>query len=52
MWMSELLPETARIADRICLIRSLYTEAINHDPAVTLMQTGHQQPAALVSGHG
>lgn len=44
MWMSELLPETARIADRICLIRSLYTEAINHDPAVTLMQTGHQQP--------
>ncbi|MCA9108664.1 MAG: DUF1501 domain-containing protein, partial [Planctomycetaceae bacterium] len=31
-----------RIADRMCLIRSLYTEAINHDPAMTLLQTGHQ----------
>jgi hypothetical protein len=42
--VSELLPHTARIADRIAVIRSLYTEAINHDPAVTLLQTGHQQP--------
>ncbi len=42
--VSELLPHTARIADRLCVIRSLHTEAINHDPAVTLMQTGHQQP--------
>lgn len=42
MWLSELLPHTARFADDICLIRSLHTEAINHDPAMTLLQTGHQ----------
>ncbi|MCA9025653.1 MAG: DUF1501 domain-containing protein [Planctomycetaceae bacterium] len=42
IWLSELLPHCARIADRMCLIRSLYTEAINHDPAMTLLQTGHQ----------
>ena len=42
IWLSELLPHTARIADRICLVRSLFTEAINHDPAMTLLQTGHQ----------
>jgi len=41
-WLSEILPQTARIADRICVIRSLHTEAINHDPAMTLLQTGHQ----------
>ena len=43
-WMSELLPHTARVADELCFIRSMHTEAINHDPAVTLLQTGHQQP--------
>jgi hypothetical protein len=42
MWLSELLPHTARVADDICLIRSLHTEAINHDPAVTFFQTGFQ----------
>ena len=42
MWLSELLPHTARFADEICVIRSLYTDAINHDPAMTLLQTGHQ----------
>ena len=41
-WMSELLPHTARMADELCVIRSLYTEAINHDPAMTMMQSGHQ----------
>jgi len=40
--MSELLPNTARIADEIAIIRSMHTEAINHDPGVTLMQTGTQ----------
>lgn len=40
--LSELLPHTARSADDLCLIRSLHTEAINHDPAMTLLQTGHQ----------
>ena len=43
-WVSDLLPHTAKIVDELCIIRSLHTEAINHDPAVTLMQTGHQQP--------
>jgi hypothetical protein len=42
IWLSELLPHTSRIADRLCMIRSLYTEAINHDPAMTMLQTGHQ----------
>ena len=40
--MSELLPHTARIADELCIIRSLHTEAINHDPAMTMLQSGHQ----------
>ncbi len=43
-WISELLPHTARIVDELCIIRSLHTQAINHDPAVTFLQTGHQQP--------
>lgn len=42
MWLSELLPHTAKIADDITLIRTLNTEAINHDPAVTFCQTGFQ----------
>ena len=43
-WMSSLLPETAKIVDDLCIVHSMHTEAINHDPAVTLLQTGHQQP--------
>jgi hypothetical protein len=43
-WLSDLLPETAKIADDICVVKSLHTEAINHDPAITFFQTGHQQP--------
>ncbi len=43
-WMSELLPHTAKIADDLCIVRSMNSEAINHDPAITLLQTGHQQP--------
>jgi hypothetical protein len=41
-WLSELLPHTARIADRLCFVKTLHTEAINHDPAVTFFQTGAQ----------
>jgi hypothetical protein len=41
-WMSELLPHTAAIADDLCIIKSLHTEAINHDPALTFFQTGAQ----------
>ena len=41
-WVSELLPHTSGIVDDVTFIRTLYTEAINHDPAITLMQTGTQ----------
>ncbi len=41
-WVSELLPYTAKMVDDISLVRSVHTEAINHDPAMTLLQTGHQ----------
>jgi hypothetical protein len=41
-WVSELMPHTARIADQLTFIKSAYTEAINHDPAVTFLQTGSQ----------
>jgi hypothetical protein len=41
-WMSELLPYTSQIADDLCIIKSMYTEAINHDPAVTFFQSGSQ----------
>ncbi len=43
-WVSSVLPNTAQVVDDICVIRSLYTEAINHDPGITLLQTGSQQP--------
>ena len=41
MWVSELLPHTAKMVDDMCFIRSMNTEAINHEPAITLMQTGN-----------
>jgi hypothetical protein len=41
-WVSELLPHTARIVDKLCFVRSMHTEAINHDPAITFFQTGSQ----------
>ncbi len=41
-WLSELLPQTAKIADRITILKTLHTEAINHDPAITFIQTGAQ----------
>jgi hypothetical protein len=43
-WLSELLPHTAKIADEICLLQAMHTEAINHDPAITFIQTGSQLP--------
>lgn len=42
MWVSELLPYTAKMVDEMCFIRSMHTEAINHEPAITYMQTGNQ----------
>ncbi len=41
-WVSDMLPHTRRIADKICVIKSMHTDAINHDPAVTFFQTGSQ----------
>lgn len=41
-WLSELVPHTARIADKICFVKSMVTDAINHDPAITFFQTGSQ----------
>jgi hypothetical protein len=41
-WLSELMPNMATVADDLCVVRSLFTEAINHDPAITFMQTGSQ----------
>ena len=41
-WVSELLPHTAAVADQLCFIKSIHTQAINHDPAITYFQTGNQ----------
>jgi len=41
-WVSELMPHIARVADKLCFIKSMHTEAINHDPAITFFQTGSQ----------
>ncbi|MDA1180080.1 MAG: DUF1501 domain-containing protein, partial [Planctomycetota bacterium] len=49
-WLSELLPHTAKIVDDIAIVKSLNTEAINHDPATTYIQTGHQQPGRPCMG--
>jgi Protein of unknown function (DUF1501) len=43
-WVSELLPHTAAVADDLCIVKSMFTEAINHDPALTFFQTGNQLP--------
>jgi hypothetical protein len=50
MEFSELLPHTAKLADDLCLIRSMHTEPINHDPAVTFFGTGNQQPGRPTMG--
>ena len=42
-WISDLFPHTAKIVDEICIVKSMFTEAINHDPALTFFQTGAQQ---------
>lgn len=43
-WVSELLPHTAKIVDDLCFVRSMHSEAINHDPAITFFNTGSQLP--------
>ncbi|MEX1040076.1 MAG: DUF1501 domain-containing protein [Pirellulaceae bacterium] len=44
MWLSDILPHTAKIVDDICVVHSVHSEAINHGPGVTFMQTGSQLP--------
>ena len=43
-WVSNLMPHTAKIVDELCFIKSMHTDAINHDPAATFIQTGSQLP--------
>jgi hypothetical protein len=42
MWVSELLPHTSKMVDDLCFVRSMHTDAINHEPAICFMQTGNQ----------
>src|SRR6266567_3295802 len=49
-WVSELVPHIAGIVDDICLVKTVNTEAINHDPAITFIQTGFQQPGRPCMG--
>ena len=43
-WVSELMPHTAKIVDDITIVKTMNTDAINHDPAITFIQSGSQQP--------
>ena len=49
-WMSDLLPHMHSIADELCIVKSMHTEAIKHDPAITYMNTGNQQPGYASMG--
>ena len=49
-WFSELLPNLGSIADDLCVVKSMYTEAINHDPAITFIQTGSELPGRPSTG--
>ena len=50
LWISDLMPHLQTVADDLCIIKSLNTEAINHDPAITLMNTGNQIPGYASMG--
>ncbi len=49
-WVSELLPHTAGVVDDLCFLKGVHTEAINHDPGITLINTGDQQPGKASLG--
>ncbi|NNC87323.1 MAG: DUF1501 domain-containing protein [Akkermansiaceae bacterium] len=49
-WMSDLLPYTSRVVDDIAVVRSMHTEAINHDPGITFINTGSQVPGKPSAG--
>lgn len=50
LWISDLLPHLQTVADQLCIVKSMYTEAINHDPAITFFNTGNQQPGYASMG--
>ncbi len=50
MWISDFLPHTASIADKLCFIRSMHTESINHAPAMTMLLSGAEQPGRPSTG--
>ena len=50
MWVSELLPHTSKIVGELSFVRSVWTEAINHDPAITYICTGNQLPGRASLG--
>jgi uncharacterized protein (DUF1501 family) len=50
VWISDLLPHLQTVADDLCFIKTVHTEAINHDPAITYMNTGNQQPGYASMG--
>ncbi len=49
-WISNLLPHLQNVADDMCIVKSMYTESINHDPAITFFNTGNQQPGYASMG--
>ena len=49
-WLSDLLPYTAKVVDDLCIVRTMHTDAINHDPAVTYCNTGAEQPGRPTMG--
>ncbi len=51
-WVSELLPHTAKHVDDIALVKTVFTNAINHDPACTFVMTGNEVPDAPAWVHG
>ncbi len=50
LWISDLMPHLQGVADELCVVRSMHTEAINHDPAITMMNTGNQLPGHASMG--
>lgn len=51
-WVSDFMPETAKVADDLCFIKSMYTESVNHAPAITFFLTGSEQPGRPSMVHG
>lgn len=50
MWVSDLMPHVAGITDEICMLKGMHTEAINHDPGITFINTGDQMPGKASLG--